>query len=137
MTRYGLDVNIDAYVADLAMGERQKVEILKILLGGAQVLIFDEPTSVLAPHEVEGLFRIFDKLRDDDYAVVFITHKLPEVMACADRITILRQGRVGGQMMREDATPHRIVSMMLGADPPEPAKRTTQADLAGLPLAPF
>ena len=131
--RYGLEIDPGAHVADLAMGERQKVEILKILLAGARVLIFDEPTSVLAPHEVDGLFAIFDKLRQDGYAVLFITHKLPEVMASAQRITVLRRGRVAGQMLHAEATPQGIVRLMLGAEPPPPVHREGLADEEGTP----
>jgi simple sugar transport system ATP-binding protein len=132
--RYGLEIDPRAHVADLAMGERQRVEILKILLAGARVLIFDEPTSVLAPHEVEGLFAIFEKLRADGYAVLFITHKLPEVMASAQRITVLRRGRVAGHLLRQDATPQAIVRLMLGAEPPPPVQREGLADEEGTPL---
>ena len=135
--RYGLDVAPETHVADLAMGERQKVEIVKILLGGARVLIFDEPTSVLAPHEVDGLFRVFDRLREDGYAVLFITHKLPEVMACADRVTVLRRGRVAGRLLRSEASERGIVSLMLGADPPPPAHREQPAIYTGQPLLEF
>ena len=74
------------------------MEVVKLLLADAQVLILDEPTRSLAPHEVEALFRIFDELRRDGYAVVFITHKLHEVLACADRITVMRRGRVAGTL---------------------------------------
>ena len=132
--RYGLQIDATAHVADLAMGERQKVEILKILLGGARVLIFDEPTSVLAPHEVDGLFAIFDKLCADGYAILFITHKLPEVMASAHRITVLRRGRVVGRLLRSEATAPAIVRLMLGAEPPPPAHREGLADEQGAPL---
>ncbi|CAN5493522.1 ABC transporter ATP-binding protein [soil metagenome] len=116
--RYGLQVDVHARVADLAMGERQKVEILKILLGGARVLIFDEPTSVLAPHEVDGLFQSFRKLQADGYAILFITHKLPEVMASADRITVLRRGAVVGTLPCAGATEDQLVTMMVGSTPP-------------------
>jgi general nucleoside transport system ATP-binding protein len=133
-TRYGLQIDPAAHVADLAMGERQKVEILKILLAGARVLIFDEPTSVLAPHEVEGLYAIFDRLRTDGYAILFITHKLPEVMAAAQRITVLRRGRVAGKLARDAATPLAIVRLMLGAEPPPAAHREGLADELGGPL---
>jgi simple sugar transport system ATP-binding protein len=132
--RYGLQIDPAAHVADLAMGERQKVEILKILLAGARVLIFDEPTSVLAPHEVEGLYAIFERLRADGYAILFITHKLPEVMAAAQRITVLRRGRVAGQLARDEATPQAIVRLMLGAEPPPAAHREGLADELGGPL---
>ncbi len=132
--RYGLHVDPNAYVADLEMGERQKVEIVKILLGGARVLIFDEPTSVLAPHEVDGLFQIFARLQADNYAVLFITHKLPEVMAVASRITVLRRGGVAGELPRDAATPQAIVRLMLGADPPQPARLEQVAEETGEPI---
>lgn len=132
--RYHLAVNPKARVADLDMGEQQRVEILKTLLGGARILIFDEPTSVLAPHEVDGLCQVFRQLTADGYAVLFITHKLPEVMAVADRITILRRGRVAGTMLRSEATEAGIVSMMLGSAPPTPAHRNGTAHAATTPL---
>ena len=135
--RYGLTVDPHAYVADLEMGERQKVEIVKILLGGARVLIFDEPTSVLAPHEVDGLFQVFARLQQDNYAILFITHKLPEVMAVASRITVLRRGRVAGELLRADATPQAIVRLMLGAEPPQPAHLEQEAEEVGEPILAF
>ena len=88
--RYGLYVSPLARISDLTMGERQKVELIKLIMADAQVLILDEPTSVLAPHEVDGLFEVFNELRRDGYAIVFITHKIREVLASADRITVLR-----------------------------------------------
>jgi simple sugar transport system ATP-binding protein len=88
--RYDLQVDPSAPIWRLSVGERQKVEVLKLLLADAQILILDEPTRNLAPHEVEGLFRVFTNLRRDGYAVVFITHKLKEVLACADRITVMQ-----------------------------------------------
>ena len=135
--RYGLEIDPNAYVADLEMGERQKVEIVKILLGGARVLIFDEPTSVLAPHEVDGLFQVFARLKDDGYAILFITHKLPEVMAAADRITVLRRGRVAGELLRAAATEQAIVRLMLGAEPPKPAHLDREAEEVGEPVLDF
>jgi simple sugar transport system ATP-binding protein len=112
--RYGLQVDPTAPVWRLSIGERQKVEILKLLLADAQILILDEPTRSLAPHEVEGLFRVFANLRRDGYAVVFITHKLPEVLACADRITVMRRGRVAGTLAGSEATESGLVSLMFG-----------------------
>ncbi len=139
--RYGLAVQPHTRVADLAMGERQRVEILKILLAGAKILIFDEPTSVLTPQEVEGLFQVFRKLTEDGYAVLFITHKLPEVMATAQRITILRRGAVVGTMTRSEASEDAIVRLMLGASSPEPVRPTSTthslATESGIPLLDF
>ena len=94
--RFRLAVDPWAPVRQLAVGDQQKVEILKQLLGGARVLILDEPTRVLAPQESEGLFRTIAELRGEGLGVVLITHKLHEVLACADRIVVMRQGRIAG-----------------------------------------
>src|SRR4030095_7370559 len=91
-------------VWQLTLGAQQKVEIVKLVLASAKLLIFDEPTSVLAPHEAEGLFKIFDSLRQSGYTIIFISHKLNEVLACSDTITVLRQGRVVGNLPRSEAT---------------------------------
>jgi simple sugar transport system ATP-binding protein len=130
--RFGLVVDPAAPVRQLPVGERQKVEILKLLLGEARVLILDEPTKVLAPHEVSGLFRVFAALKAEGYAILFITHKLREVLACADRITVLRRGRVAGGFGPGQADAEALVAMMFGdrvpggpepaaAQPPRPA----------------
>ena len=110
--RYHLQVNPQAMVSQLSIGEQQKVEILKLLLADARLLILDEPTRVLAPHEVGALFRVLDSLRKDGYAIVLITHKLKEVLQCADRITVLRSGRVAGTLARGEATEEKLVAMM-------------------------
>jgi ABC-type uncharacterized transport system ATPase subunit len=110
--RYHLQVNPQAMVSQLSIGEQQKVEILKLLLADARLLILDEPTRVLAPHEVQALFRVLDSLRKDGYAIVLITHKLKEVLECADRITVLRSGRVAGTLERAEATEESLVAMM-------------------------
>ena len=109
---YGLEVNSRALVSQLSIGEQQKVEILKLLLSDARLLILDEPTRVLAPHEVKALFGILDNLRKDGYAIVLITHKMKEVLECADRITVLRGGRVAGSLLRADATEKKLVKLM-------------------------
>ena len=102
--RYQLEVNPRKLISQLSLGEQQKVEILKLLISNARILILDEPTRVLAPHEVEALFTVLKNLRKDGYAIILITHKLDEVMKCADRVTILRRGRVAGTVL-----PHRRV----------------------------
>lgn len=110
--RYGLQVNPDALVSQLSIGELQKVEILKLLLADARLLILDEPTRVLAPHEVQALFQVIDNLKKDGYAIILITHKLNEVLECADRITVLRSGRVAGTLLRAEANEERLISLM-------------------------
>ena len=110
--QYGLEVNPRALVSQLSIGEQQKVEILKLLLSDARLLILDEPTRVLAPHEVKAFYGILDNLRKDGYAIVLITHKMKEVLECADRITVLRGGRVAGTLLRADATEQKLVTLM-------------------------
>jgi len=110
--RYDLQVDPQAMVSQLSIGEQQKVEILKLLLADARLLILDEPTRVLAPHEVEALFRVLDGLRKDGFAVIFITHKLKEVLECADRITVLRGGRLAGTLPRSTADEEKLVALM-------------------------
>ncbi len=120
--RYGLEVDPYARVGDLPMGQRQKVELIKLIIADARVLICDEPTSVLAPHEVEGLFKVFDELKADGFAILFITHKLREVMDTADSITVLRRGAVVGNVLPKDTSPAELVTMMIGNAPPESAR---------------
>lgn len=91
---YRLAVHPDARVADLSIGEWQRAELVKVLLGGAKVLILDEPTSVLTPQETEGLFEVIRQLRAEGTGIVLITHKMREVRAVADRVTVLRAGKV-------------------------------------------
>ena len=91
---YGLEVDPRRRVDELSLGERQRVELVKLLLAESRLLIFDEPTSVLAPHEVDGLFRVFESLRENGYSILFITHKVREVLAVSDNVTVLRRGRV-------------------------------------------
>jgi ABC-type uncharacterized transport system ATPase subunit len=113
--RYRFNIDPRARVIDLSIGERQKVEIIKLLAAEAEFLIFDEPTSVLAPHEVDELMEIFRQLRQDGLAVLFITHKLREVLAVADRITVLRRGQVVASMPTSDATEASLVALLLGS----------------------
>lgn len=119
--QFQLHVDPWVRVGQLSVGEQQKVEVLKLLLGDARLLILDEPTRVLAPHEIDGLFRVFDSLRRERYAVVFITHKLREVLACADRVTVMRRGRVAGTLQRAQASEAKLVELMFGSYEPEAA----------------
>jgi simple sugar transport system ATP-binding protein len=121
--KYDLQVDPSAPVRQLSIGERQKVELLKLILADAQLLIFDEPTRSLAPHEIEGLFRVFANLRQDGYALIFITHKLQEVLASADRITVMRRGRIVGTLSRAEASEGRLISLMFGEKEIEPHQR--------------
>ena len=113
--RYGLDVDPDALVADLPVGVQQRVEILKALLGEAKVLILDEPTAVLTPQEIDDLIRVMNELRGAGTSIVFITHKLREVRAIADRITVIRRGKVVGSA-EPSASEAELAAMMVGRD---------------------
>jgi general nucleoside transport system ATP-binding protein len=138
--RYGLAIDPAAPVWRLSVGERQKVEIVKLLLAQARVLILDEPTRSLAPHEVAGLLDVLTELKRDGYAVVLIAHKLAEILAVADRITVMRRGRVVGSLPRAEATEARLVALMFEEpvreaappEPPAPAGRAPILELAGV-----
>lgn len=126
--RYSLDIDPNARVGDLPMGQRQKVELIKLIIADTRVLICDEPTSVLAPHEVEGLFEVFKELKADGYAIIFITHKLPEVMAIADSITVLRRGAVVGRVIPQETSPSELVTMMIGDAVPQTVRIEAKPD---------
>jgi simple sugar transport system ATP-binding protein len=115
-TRYGLAVDPDAIIETLPVGLQQRVEIIKILLRGAKILVFDEPTAVLTPQEVDEFFRIVVELRQRGATVIFITHKLKEALAVADDIVVMRGGRVVGEANPADATPETLAKMMVGRD---------------------
>ncbi len=112
--RFGIEVRPSALVRHLSVGERQRVEILKSLFRNARVLILDEPTAVLVPQEVDVLFETLNRLRSDGMSIVFISHKLNEVMAICDRITVLRAGSLVGTVARAETSPHGLASMMVG-----------------------
>jgi len=114
--KYGLEVDPDSYIKDLPVGIQQRVEIIKVLYREADILILDEPTAVLTPQEVEGLFKILQTLIDKGKSIIFITHKLKEVMAFADRITVLRAGRTVGTVSPKEVNPAKLASMMVGRD---------------------
>ena len=125
--RYHFRIDPRTPVYDLSIGEQQKVEIIKLLLAKARFLIFDEPTSVLAPHEIDELLEVFRQLRRDGLAVLFITHKLREVLAVVDRITVLRRGKVSATLPAAGATEAGLVALMLGATSLAEAEATTAA----------
>lgn len=114
--RYGLQVDPDAYIKDLSVGIQQRVEIIKVLYREADILILDEPTAVLTPQEVEALFKILQTLIERGKSIIFITHKLKEVMEVADRITVLRAGRTVGTVSPKEVNPEKLASMMVGRE---------------------
>ena len=111
---YGFSIEPDAIVEDLSVGEEQRVEILKALYRGVDVLILDEPTAVLTPAEAQDLFANLRRLRDDGKAIVFISHKLDEVLEIADRITVLRRGVVVGETTPAATSKNGLAEMMVG-----------------------
>jgi ABC-type uncharacterized transport system ATPase subunit len=105
-----------AYVKDLPVGVQQRVEIIKLLYRNADILILDEPTAVLTPHEADELFKILRSLASEGRSIIFITHKLREVMEVADRITVIRRGQVVGTLTPKEATRERLAEMMVGRE---------------------
>ncbi|MBC8365516.1 MAG: ABC transporter ATP-binding protein [Actinobacteria bacterium] len=112
--RYGLEVDPSALVWQLSVGERQRVEIIKALYRDCRLLILDEPTAVLTPPEVEDLFVTLRQMADDGRGLIFISHKLDEVMSLADRITVLRDGRVSGETTPGETSKEELARMMVG-----------------------
>ncbi len=120
--RYGLEVRMDALVGQLSPGEQQRVEILKALLQGARLLILDEPTSVLTPQESGALFQVIERMRRDGRGILLISHKLEEVRRAADRITVLRGGKVVGRRLRGEAEPSELARLMVGVGTATPQR---------------
>ena len=114
--QYGLAIDPDAYVQELSVGEQQRVEIVKALYRGAEVLILDEPTAVLTPLEAEDLFAVMRSLVEQGKSIIFITHKLKEVLAITDRITVLRDGRVVGTTEPDKTSEAELAAMMVGRE---------------------
>jgi ABC-type uncharacterized transport system ATPase subunit len=114
--QYGLAVDPDAVVENLAVGVQQRVEILKILYREAEILILDEPTAVLTPQETEELFEIMESLVAEGKSIIFITHKLKEVMTVADRVVVLRDGRVVGETSPSRTSQEELAEMMVGRE---------------------
>jgi simple sugar transport system ATP-binding protein len=111
--RFGFEVDPDAIVGELPVGVQQRVEIIKALMGDAQVLVFDEPTAVLTPQETDELMAIMKQLRSEGKAIVFITHKLREVKEVADKITVIRLGKIVGEASPKSSA-NELASMMVG-----------------------
>ena len=117
---YGLDIDPDALVEDLGVGERQRVEILKVLFRGARILILDEPTAVLVPQEVTELFASLRELVDQGNTVLFINHKLDEVLDVADDITVIRAGKTVATVKPDDVSASDLATLMVGSELPSP-----------------
>lgn len=112
--RYGLIVDPDARIADLGVGMRQRVEILKALMRGANILILDEPTAVLTPDEADGLFIMLRRLRDEGKTILIITHKLREIMDLTDHVSVMRHGRMVGQFLTAQTSMDELAKAMVG-----------------------
>lgn len=111
---YSLEVDVDAIVGDLPVGLRQRVEILKALYRGAEILILDEPTGVLTPQEADHLFRILNTLRDQGKTVILITHKLREIMAITDTVSVMRRGEMVAHVATKDTDREHLAELMVG-----------------------
>ncbi len=133
--RYGLAVAPRAAIWQLSAGEQQRVEILKALIRGAEILVLDEPTSVLTPQEARGLFKVLHRMKEEGHAIVFITHKLDEVMEIADRVTVLRKGRVVDTIPTAKTDAHALALMMVGREVefrPAKAPRPPQGEVLAI-----
>ena len=111
---YGLEVDPDAIIENLSVGQQQRVEILKALYRGAETLILDEPTGVLTPAEADHLFRILGKLREEGKTIILITHKLREIMAITDEVSVMRQGAMVKTLQTKDTSPGELAELMVG-----------------------
>jgi simple sugar transport system ATP-binding protein len=114
--QYGLDIEMDKRINQISVGEAQRVEIIKCLSRGADFIILDEPTAVLTPQETKRLFEVLERLKEDGKSVVFISHKLDEVMTISDRITVMRQGEVMGTVEKSATNPTELTKMMIGRE---------------------
>ncbi|MEM9200108.1 MAG: ABC transporter ATP-binding protein [Actinomycetota bacterium] len=117
---YGLTVDINQMVETLEVGERQRVEIIKVLYRGAEILILDEPTAVLVPQEVEALFESMRELKASGATILFIDHKLDEVLEISDSITVLRRGKTVASMKNDGVTAQELAELMVGSELPTP-----------------
>jgi simple sugar transport system ATP-binding protein len=135
---YGLEVPLDTIVSELPVGLQQRVEILKALFRGAEILILDEPTAVLTPQEADALFAMLGRLRAQGKSVILVTHKLREIMAVTDRVTVMRQGAVVGEVATRETSPRALAELMVGravllqVDKGPPAPEATLLAVEGL-----
>ncbi len=118
--QYGFDLDPDELVETLGVGERQRVEILKVLYRGARIIILDEPTAVLVPQEVDALFENLHQLKDQGHTLIFISHKLDEVLDVADDITVMRRGTTVASVEPKDVTARKLAELMVGSELPSP-----------------
>src|SRR4051794_7979006 len=129
---YGLNVRPDVLLEELGVADRQRVEILKVLYRGAQTLILDEPTAVLVPQEVDALFDNLRELKAEGLTVIFISHKLGEVLSVADEITVIRRGTTVGTVKPADTTTKQLAELMVGSELPTP--ETEESTVTDVPL---
>ena len=130
---YGIDLDLDAIVESLGVGERQRVEILKVLYRGARILILDEPTAVLVPQEVDELFGNLKHLVAEGVTILFISHKLDEVLAISDEITVIRDGHTVATVLPADVDKRRLGELMVGSELPTPdTQESTVTDVVEL-----
>jgi general nucleoside transport system ATP-binding protein len=133
---YGLEVEPGTLVEELEVGERQRVEIIKVLYRGAKILILDEPTAVLVPQEVEELFNNMRDLKASGATILFIDHKLDEVLAIADTITVIRDGKTVSTVKPDQVTAHDLAELMVGSELPTPeTTESTVTDQVALEVA--
>jgi simple sugar transport system ATP-binding protein len=121
--KYGLGLHPDAYIEDLGVGERQRVEIVKVLFRGARILILDEPTAVLVPHEVDELFASLRELTAEGVTAIFISHKLDEVLSIAESITVIRAGKTVAHVVPHETNARQLAELMVGSELPTPETR--------------
>ena len=114
--RFGFDIDPDAKIASLSVGWQQRVEILKALYRDTTVLVLDEPTAVLTPQETEEIFAVLRRLAQDGHSIIFISHKLYEVLEIADRITVIRRGRVVGSRIPAETDEQDLAELMVGRE---------------------
>lgn len=112
--KYGFVLDLDKRVCDMSVSEKQTLEIIKVLYRGVDLLILDEPTAVLTPQEIDKLFNVVRKMKEDGKSIIIITHKLNEVMEISDRITVLRKGELIGSVLKEETTIEELTEMMVG-----------------------
>ena len=126
MSNYSLNIDLNMYVEDLSVGEKQRVEIIKVLFRGAKILILDEPTAVLVPQEVDELFNNLKNLRENGVTIIFISHKLDEVLEIADQISVMRSGQLIDSVRNMNVSKIELAEMMIGKSLPSPPPRSTE-----------